>query len=418
MSKRNLPRKNRPTASGMPRELVRQIIDEYEVKTVKDIENAVKDIFKEFIQESLEGELDNELGYSKYDFRNKDTDNSRNGYSSKKVKSSVGEIELDIPRDRTGEFEPQLVKKHQRDISSIEDKILSMYSFGMSNRDIQAHMEEMYGIDVSRDMVSKITDKIIPIIREWQTRPLEEIYPVIFMDAMHFNVKKDGQVVKKAAYVIMGYNLEGFKDILGIWIGENESAKFWMNVLNEFRNRGVKDILIACIDGLTGFETAIKGVFPDTEIQRCVIHQIRNSGKYVSYKDIKEFNSDLKAVYTSVNEEMALENFEIFSDKWKSKYPNAVKSWKSNWDSLATFFKYPEEIRTLIYTTNPIESFHSAVKKITRSKGSFPSDDALLKLIYLATQNVLKKWCQKRRSWDLIINQLAVYFEDRLMPYL
>lgn len=416
MNKRNLPRKNRP--SGMPRELVRQIIDEYEIKTVKDIENAVKDIFKEFIQESLEGELDNELGYSKYDFRNKDTDNSRNGYSSKRVKSSVGEIELDIPRDRSGEFETQLVKKHQRDISSIEDKILSMYNFGMSNRDIRAHMEEMYGIDVSHDMVSKITDKIIPIIREWQTRPLEEIYPVIFMDAMHFNVKKDGQVVKKAAYVIMGYNLEGFKDILGIWIGENESAKFWMNVLNEFRNRGVKDILIACIDGLTGFETAIKGVFPDTEIQRCVIHQIRNSGKYVSYKDIKEFNSDLKAVYTSVNEDMALESFEIFSDKWKSKYPNAVRSWEANWDSLATFFKYPQEIRTLIYTTNPIESFHSAVKKVTRSKGSFPSDDALLKLIYLATQNILKKWSQKRRSWDLIINQLAVYFEDRLSPYL
>ncbi len=402
----------------LSKEQLREIIKEYGLKSARDVHNALKDLFKEVLQEMLEGELEEELGYSRYDFKNKRTQNSRNGHSRKTVNSTLGEIELSIPRDRQSQFEPTAVKKYQKDVSALEDRILSMYAKGMSSRDIQAHMEDIYGIEVSSDMVSRITDKILPIVREWQNRPLEEIYPILYLDAISFNVKQDGQVIKKMAYTILGYDLEGFKDILGLWIGETESAKFWLGILNELKNRGVKDILIASIDGLSGFEEAINAVFPETEIQRCMVHQIRNCTKFVTYKDRKAFCQDMKEIYQAVSEEAGLSALSGFREKWGKKYPYAVKSWESNWNSLATFFKYPKEIRKLIYTTNPIESFHSRVKKVARTKGSFPSDEALLKILYLATMDVSRKWTQKLKTWNLVISQLGIYFGERVTSHL
>jgi putative transposase len=402
----------------LSKEQAKAFIREHDLKEAKDVQGVLKDIFGEILQEMVEGELEQELGYSKYNYKNKETDNSRNGFSKKRVKSSLGEIDLDMARDRNGEFEPVVVKKHQKDVSSIEDSIISMYAKGMSTRDIHAQMEEIYGIDVSADMVSRITDKILPVVREWQNRSLEDIYSVIYLDGMFFSVKQDGSTVKKTAYIIIGYDLQGNKDILGIWISESESAKFWLGILNELKNRGVKDVLIASIDGLAGFETAIKTVFSECEVQRCIVHQIRNSTKFVNYKDLKQFTQDMKSIYKAPTEEAALEALEEFSDKWNSKYPYAIKSWYANWDSLSTFFKYPQEIRTLIYTTNPIESFNSAVKRRTKTKGAFPSDDSLLKLIYLAAMDVSKKWTQKHRDWSLIIGQLSIYFEKRVDGYI
>jgi len=396
------------------REQVMELVKAYKIKEAKDVHIALKDMLKDVLQEMLEAELENELGYSKYDYKNKSTTNSRNGHSSKKVKSSVGKFELTVPRDREGEFEPVAVKKHQNDVSSIEDRILSMYARGMSTRDINSHLEEIYGLEVSADMVSRITDKILPLIREWQNRPLEAVYPIAYLDAMSFNVKRDGQVVKKNAYLIIGYNLEGFKDILGIWIGEAESAKFWLGILNELKNRGVKDILIATVDGLAGFEEAIGAAFPKTEVQRCIVHQVRYCTRFVSYKERKAFCRDMKEIYQAPSEEAGLEALQRFKAEWNSKYPYAVRSWENNWTVLSTFFKYPEEIRKLIYTTNPIESFNSAAKKLLKTKGSFPSDEALLKLLYLTAMNVTKKWTMRNRDWNSILSQLEIYFGERI----
>lgn len=293
-----------------------------------------------------------------------------------------------------------------------------MYAKGMSARDIQAHMEEIYGVDMSKDMAHRITDKILPVIREWQNRPLDEVYAIIYLDGMVFNVRQDGQVIKKTAYAILGFNLEGVKEIIGIWIGEAESAKFWLNVLNEIKNRGVKDILIASVDGLTGFETAINTAFPKTEVQRCIVHQIRNSVKYVPHKDKKVFCADMKAIYTAPTEEAGLLALDRFEEKWGNRYQYAIRSWRANWSCLSTFFKYPDEIRTLIYTTNPIESYNRSVRKVSKTKGSFSSDEALIKILYLVTMDVSKKWNQKRRDWNKIIGQLAIYFADRLSAYI
>jgi transposase-like protein len=400
------------------REQIQALIKEYDIKDVNDIHNALKDLFKDTIQGILEGELDSELGYSKHDYRNKDTNNSRNGHSKKKVKSTVGEFDIAVPRDRQGEFEPQVVKKHKNDVSSIEDRILSMYARGMSTRDIHAHMEEIYGINVSAEMVSRITDKILPIVREWQNRPLEEVYTILYLDGVHFNVRQDGQVVKKVAYVAMGYNIEGIKDILGIWIGEGESSRFWLNVMNELKNRGVRDILIASVDGLSGFSEAIEAVFPETEVQRCIVHQIRNCTRFVPYKNRKEFCRDMKEIYNAPSEEAGLEALDRFEEKWGKRYPYAVSSWRRNWSELATFFKYPAEIRKMIYTTNPIESYNSAVKRLTKGKGAFTSEEALLKVLYLATMKVTKKWTQKPWNWGAVMSQLVIYFGERITRYL
>lgn len=393
---------------------LRDMIKEYNIKTMYDVHNFVKMLTTETIQTALDAELENELGYSKYDYKNKNTDNSRNGYSSKTVQGSMGELDINIPRDRKGEFEPELVKKHQTDVSSIEDKIIFLYSQGVSTRDIQKTMNEMYGIDVDDGRVSKITDKLLPVIREWQERPLQGIYAHLILDAVHYSVRDNGSVVKKAAYVIIGTDLEGQKDVLGIWLGASESAKYWLAVLNGLKNRGVRDILIASVDGLTGFVEAINTAFPNTEVQRCVIHQIRSSTKYVSYKDIKEFVADLRPIYKAPTEDLALSALEDLEDKWKTRYPVAVRSWRNNWNELSVMFKYSPEIRRMIYTTNAIENFNRQLRKVTKTKGAFVSDDALMKMLYLVTMSVTDKWTQQIREWPSILDNLMIHFGDRV----
>ena len=400
--------------SLLPKELIKEIVRKGNFKSATDIQEALKDLMKEFIQESLEAELNNQLGYEKYE-KKENCDNSRNGYSKKKVKSSFGEIELDIPRDRNSEFEPKIVPKYSRDISNLEEKVISMYGLGMSTRDINKHIQEIYGVDVSAEMVSKITDKIIPLIEEWQNRPLEEVYYFTFLDAVHFHVKEDKAIVKKAAYIVLGVNSEGKKDVLGIYIGGNESAKFWLSVLNDLRNRGVKDILIASVDGLTGFSEAIKTVFPYADIQRCIIHQIRYTLSFVSYKEKKEFAKDLKEIYTAPNEETGFSALEELKEKWSKKYPYALKSWENNWSELRTFFKFSPEIRRIMYTTNAIENLNRIYRKVTKTRSSFPTDMALMKLLYLSTINLTEKWkTGYAKDWHLIKGQLAIEYEERL----
>lgn len=393
---------------------LKELIAEYGIKDMNDVREFVKMLTTETIQAALDAELDSELGYSKYDYKNKQTSNSRNGHSMKTVQGSIGEMELQIPRDRDSEFEPQLVKKHQTDISSIEDKVIFLYSQGASTRDIQKTIQEMYGINVDDSRVSKITDKILPLIKEWQERTLQSVYAMVILDAIHYNVRDNDIVTKKAAYVAIGTDLEGRKDVLGIWLGANESAKYWLSVLNGLKNRGVSDILIASVDGLTGFVEAINTAFPQTKVQRCIIHQIRSSCRYVSYKDIKQFTADLKPVYKAPTEEIALAALDEFEAQWGKKYPLGVKSWRVNWTELSTIFKYPPEIRKLIYTTNAIENFNRQLRKVTKTKSAFVSDDALMKLLYLTTMQIVDKWTMPIRDWGMILDNLMVYFDDRV----
>lgn len=397
------------------KENLRNIMKGLDAKSFDDLKDVFKLMVGEMLENGLEGELDDELGYTKYDYRNKDGENSRNGYSKKTLKTSFGETEIKVPRDRDGEFELQLVKKNQTTLTGdIEEKILSMYAKGMTTSDIEAHIQDIYGLECSDSTISRITDKILPVVREWQSRPLEEIYAVVFMDAIHFHVRSEGQIVKKAVYIAIGINMNGLKEVLGMWVGEIESAKFWLSVMNGLKNRGLQDILIACVDGLTGFPAAIEAVYPKTEIQQCVIHQIRNTTRFVSYKDIKALMADLKKVYAAVDEQTALAELENFDEKWGNKYPKIAISWKDNWANLSTYFKYPQEVRTLIYTTNAIEGFNRQLRKVTKNKGVFPTDDSLLKMLYLAMMDITKKWTGKRREWGQIHSQLEIFFADRL----
>ena len=367
------------------RELISELLSAANVQSMDDIQNLFKETIAEFMQGSLEAELDEELGYEPYDVKNKNTENSRNGHSKKTLRTSMGKVEIDIPRDRNGDFEPKILPKNQTSISQdMESKIISMYAKGMSVSDIENHIRDIYGLEISDTTVSRITDKVLPAAKEWQQRPLESIYAVVFLDAIHYRVRSEGQIVKKAVYIAIGIDLDGKKDVLGMWVGENESAKFWAGVLNSMRNRGVEDILIACTDNLTGFSQAIEAVFPKTDIQNCIIHQLRNSSKYVSYKDIKALMADLKKVYTAVDEEAALNALDEFAAVWDSKYPRISKSWYDNWANLSTYFKFPQELRKLIYTTNTIEGFNRQLKKVTKSKSVFPTDDSLFKMLYLA----------------------------------
>lgn len=395
-------------------ELIKILAKDPNIKTAEDIQNVLKDLFGGMLQQMLEAELDNHLGYEKHDYQNKTTTNSRNGKSRKTMKSNLGYFDLDVPRDRDGSFEPEIVKKYQTDVSHLESSIIGMYAKGMTTRDISSQVNEIYGMDISPTLVSNITDKVIPMIREWQSRPLETVYPIVFMDAIHFKVRKDNTVVSKAAYAAIGVNLEGKKDVLGIWIGASESSKYWLLVLNELKNRGVKDILIASVDGLVGFNEAIRAVYPNTEIQRCIIHQIRNSSKYLSYKDLKAFNADLKLVYTAATEEVALAELDRLEEKWGEKYLIAVRSWRNNWNELSAFFKYPPEIRKIIYTTNAMESYNRQLRKVTKTKSIFPNDESLMKILYLATIDITKKWTQSIRGWAQILAQLSIFFEGRL----
>lgn len=367
-------------------------------------------MMKIMIEEFYQGKLEEELGYTKCDYRNKDFNNSRNGYSSKKLKSSAGEIKVNVPRDRNGEYEPQVMKKHQNIIGEdLEVKIISMYAKRMTISDIESHIEEIYGYQVSDSSITRITNKILPLVKEWQTRPLETVYPIVFMDAIHYHIRSEGQIVKKAVYIAIGISSSGEKDVIGMWVRENESAKFWLSKLNELKSRGVEDILIACVDGLTGFANAIEAVCPQT--QQYIIHQIRSSTQFVS---IKALIADLKLVYKASTEENMLLNLESFDKKWGKKYPKIAISWKNNWLRLSTYFKYPQEIRTLIYTTNTIEEYNRQLRKVTKNKSVFPTDDSLLKMLYLATQDITKKWTSRQRDWGQMISQFQIYFEGRI----
>ena len=396
-------------------EILKKLIQEYDVKTTRDVQEMLKDLFAETIQEMLEAELDEHLGYDRYDNQNKNTTNSRNGHRNKNVRSDFGQVGIRVPRDREGSFEPRIIKNYENDISGIEEQIIGMYSKGMSTRDISSHINSIYGIEVSHSLVSKITDRVLPLAKEWQNRALDTIYPIIFMDAIHYKVRTEGRIVNRAAYIAIGINLEGIKEVLGIWIGQNETSKYWLNVLTEIKNRGVKDILIASVDGLPGFVDAIKVVYPNTEIQRCIVHQIRGTLNYISYKHRKEFTKDLKQVYTASTEENALNELTLLEEKWGDKYAIALRSWRNNWDELSTYFKYPEYIRTLIYTTNSMESYNRMLRKVTKSKSIFPSDDSLHKSLYLATIDISDKWTQKIRNWNQILAHLSIYFDDRMI---
>ncbi|MEA4921191.1 MAG: IS256 family transposase [Clostridiaceae bacterium] len=410
-----MARKNRSPEENERRAKIRELLQVSNISSMDDIQNLFKETIAEFMENGLEAELDDELGYSKYDYKNKDTDNSRNGHSSKTLRTSFGDVDVSVPRDRKGEFEPQVLKKNQTSVSQdIEEKILSMYAKGMTTGDIEAHIRDIYGIEISDTTISRITDKILPLAKEWQQRPLEAVYAVVFLDAIHYHVRSEGQIVKKAVYIAIGVDLDGKKDVLGMWVGENESAKFWATVLNGLRNRGVEDIFIACTDNLTGFSAAIEAVFPKTEIQNCIIHQIRNSTKYVSYKDLKALMADLKAVYAAVDEASALESLNVFAQRWGKKYPKISVSWQENWPNLSTYFKYPQEVRRLIYTTNAIEGFNRQLRKVTKSKSVFPTYDSLLKMLYLAMIDITKKWTGRRQDWSMIHAQLAVFFAERM----
>lgn len=404
--------------SKLSKEQIKQFIQAYDIKTAEDIDDALKEIFGGTLQAILEAEMDHHLGYKKNDSENKDTSNRRNGHGKKTLRSSHGEVEIEVPRDRDAEFDPLIVKKRQRSMSRVEEQIIALYAKGVSTREIQDFLYEMYGMEVSPTLISDITDKIVPMIREWQSRPLCEVYAVLFMDAIHYKVRQDGQIKSKAAYMVIGINLDGIKDVLGIWIGESESSKFWLSVLNEIKNRGVRDILITSIDDLTGFSQAIAAAYPKTEVQKCIVHQIRNSVKHVSHKDMKEVTAGLKKIYTAPSEEAGLAELEMFEKEWERRHPYIAMSWRKNWGELSTFFKYPPEIRKIIYTTNIIESYHRQLRKVTKGKSVFPSDEALMKMLYLVTGDVTRKWTVRVRDWGSIIVQLSVFFPGRfeLLP--
>lgn len=410
-----MAKRKRSPEENARREAIRELLQMSNIESMEDIQDLFKETIATFMESGLECELDEELGYNRYDYKNKQTDNSRNGHSQKTLRTSFGEVEVDIPRDRKGEFDPQMLKKGQTSISQdIEAKILSMYAKGMTTGDIESHIRDIYGIEVSDTTVSRITDKILPEVKEWQQRPLKSIYAVVFLDAIHFHVRSEGRIIKKAVYIAIGIDLDGRKDVLGMWVGENESAKYWATVLNGLRNRGVEDIFIICTDNLTGFSAAIEAVYPQTEIQNCIIHQIRNSTKYVASKDLKNLMSDLKAVYAAVDEDAALTALDTFAEHWDGKYPKISVSWRENWPRLSTYFKYPSELRKLIYTTNAIEGFNRQLRKVTKSKSVFPTDDSLLKMLFLAMKDITRKWTGRRQDWSRIYANLVIFFDGRL----
>ncbi len=398
----------------LPQEVLDQLMADLEnVKSYDDLmgkNGAIKKLIKSSIEKLLDAELTNHLGYPKDSPIGNNSGNSRNGKRSKTIISENGKLEINIPRDRNSTFDPILVEKYKRTVGPIEDKIISMYAKGMTTRDIQSHIEEIYGLDISPATISNITNAMVDHARQWQDRPLQDIYTIVYFDAIHYKVRLEGKVVSKAAYTCLGVDLEGHKDLLGLWIGEAEGANFWLAILTELRNRGVKDILISCVDGLKGFPEAIESVFPECQVQQCVIHQIRNTIKYVASKNQKEFLNDLKLVYKAPTEKSALAELDNLEAKWGKKNPYPINSWRKNWANLSVYFKYPEEIRTLIYTTNPVENVHRQFRKVTKSKSLLPNDDALLKILYLSYIDLSKKWSMPVRNWSFIFSQLSIFF--------
>ncbi|WKY43277.1 IS256 family transposase [Eubacteriaceae bacterium ES2] len=394
------------------RNIIRQLLEEYDIETAVDIQDALKDLLGGTIKEMMEAEMEDHLGYEKS--QRSENDDSRNGYKKKQVNSSYGSMEIQVPQDRQSTFEPQVVKKRQKDISDIDQKIISMYAKGMTTRQISDTLMDIYGFEASEGFISDVTDKIMPEIEDWQNRPLETVYPVLYIDAIHYSVRDNGIIRKIAAYVILGISADGYKEVLTIRIGENESSKYWLSVFNELKNRGVKDVLIICADGLNGIKEAISAAFPNTEYQRCIVHQIRNTLRYVSYKDRKIFATDLKSIYQAASEDRALEALEQVSEKWTDKYPNSMKSWEQNWDAISPIFKFSADVRKVIYTTNAIESLNAMYRKLNRQRSVFPSDKALLKALYLATFEATKKWSMPVHKWGKVYGELSLMYENRI----
>jgi transposase-like protein len=404
--------KRRTRLSEGKQNIIASLINEYDIKTADDIQDALKDLLGGTIESMLEAEMDNHLGYEAYE--RSVNSNARNGLKSKSVRSKYGEFDIEVPQDRESSFEPQIVKKRQKDISHIEDKIISMYAKGLSTRQISEQIEDIYGFEVSEGLISDITDKLLPEIEDWQHRPLSKVYPIVFVDAVHFSVRNNNVIQKLAAYVVLGINDEGHKEVLSIQIGENESSKFWLSTLNELKNRGVKDILILCADGLTGMKEAVNAAFPNTEYQRCIVHQVRNTLKYVADKDKKKFAADLKTIYQAPSEVNGYERMLEVTETWNAHYPNAMKSWEANWDVISPIFKYSAEVRKVIYTTNAIESLNSTYRRLNRQRSVFPSDISLLKALYLSTFEATKKWTMPLRNWGKVYGELSIMFEGRL----
>ncbi|MDV5047627.1 IS256 family transposase [Vibrio diabolicus] len=386
------------------------------IKTESDLDDFRKMLTKVTVETALNAELDDHLGYEKH--ATKPSSNSRNGYSFKSIITDDGEVPIDVPRDREASFEPKLVRKHQTRFQSMDDKILSLYAKGMTTREIVATFKEMYDADVSPTLISKVTDAVLEQVIEWQSRPLDEVYPIVYLDCIVVKIRQDKQVINKSVYLALGVNMEGQKELLGMWLSENEGAKFWLNVLTELQNRGVKDILIACVDGLKGFPDAINTAFPNTQIQLCIVHMVRNSMKYVPWKDYKAVAVDLKAIYQSKTEDEALIALEKFADKWDAKYPQISRSWTTHWANLNTLFNYPEDIRKAIYTTNAIESLNSVIRKAIKKRKLFPTDESARKVIFLAIQDASKRWTMPIRNWRQALNRFMIMFEDRLSDYM
>lgn len=401
----------KPLTEGK-KNIISALIDEYDIETAEDIQDALRDLLGGTIKSMMEAEMSEHLGYEKSE--RFDSDNYRNGTKTKKVRSKYGEMSVDVPKDRNGTFEPQVVKNRQKDISSIDDIIIGMYARGLTTRQISDQIEDIYGFECSESFISNVTDKILTEIEDWQTRPLDSVYPIVFIDAVHFSVRDNGIVRKLAAYVMLGINCDGEKDIISLSIGENESAKYWLGVLNELKNRGVQDIMVICADGLTGIKEAISTAFPKTEYQRCIVHMVRNTLKHVSYKDMKAFATDLKSIYLAPTEEKARTNLDAVSEKWSAKYPHSMNRWYDNWDAVCPIFKFSMEVRKVIYTTNAIESVNSTYKKLNRQRSVFPSPTALMKSLYLSTMQVTRRWSQPLRNWGTVYGEFCIMYGDRM----
>ena len=407
-------------AKTKEKDVIDQLLDQIDFHgmTAEDLagENGLlKKLTSRFYSKALDAEMDEHLGYKKNDNAGDNSGNSRNGYTTKTVITDSNDtIEVQVPRDRNSTFEPVIIPKHEKRTPLFNDQIISMYSFGMSTRDIQRHLQQVYGVEVSPETISNITESVMTDVREWQNRPLEKSYPILFLDALRVNSRQDGKNINKALYVALAINWEGRKEVLGLWLANTEGAKFWMSVLTDIKNRGVEDILIACMDGLTGFPDAVKAIFPDTHIQHCIVHMIRNSTKFVSYKDLKAVCRDLKEVYSAINAESGHEALEEFGKKWNDKYPMIQASWERNWNDLTEFFNYPKDIRRAIYTTNAIESLNFSLRKVTRNKSSFPDDDSIYKVMYLAIKNASTRWTMSIKDWGLAVNQFAILFDGRV----
>ena len=403
--------KPKPMTEGK-RNIIQGLLQEYDIETAADIQDALKDLLSGTLKELMETEMDDHLGYDRYE--RSDKKNYRNGTKQKRVRSKYGEFEVDVPQDRNSSFDSKVLPKRQKDISAIDDKIISMYAKGMTTRQISETIEDIYGFEISEGMVSNITDKLLPQIEEWQNRPLASVYPIVFIDAVHFSVRDEGVIKKLAAYVVLGINEDGKKEVLTIVVGENESSKYWLSVLNSLKNRGVQDILILCSDGLTGIKDAISTAFPMTEQQRCIVHMVRNALKYVANKDMKVFAKDLKTIYTSPDEKNALKQLKLVTEKWEPLYPHAMNRWKENWDAVSPIFKFSKDVRTAFYTTNAIESLNASYRRLNRQRSVFTSSQALLKALYLATFEATKKWTMPIRNWGKVRGELTIMYPDRM----